>query len=187
MKRPSLLKISLTANVLLLICVLFLVFQTQFFRFHPVHEIPAAFEKELAQLGGMALSSNDVPVGALVIYQNEIIGRGFNTVYRDNNISGHAEINAINDAIQNIGLKDFLELDKSQIVVYTTFEPCEMCKGTMNHYRIKNIKFVKDKPFFSWIKSHAVGLLYELSKKQAGHENLQDTLFLLHPNYPGKD
>jgi len=187
MKKPSLLKVSLTANVLLLFCFLFLIFQTQIFRLFFVQEISPAIEKELAQLGGMALLSEDVPVGALVVYQNKIIGRGFNTVYRDENISGHAEINAINDAIQNTGLENFLGLDKSQIVVYSTFEPCEMCKGTLNHYRISNIKFVKDKTFLRWIKNYWADLHYESSKRQAGNESLQDSLFMLHPAYPGRE
>ena len=187
MKKQAFLNISLAANLLLLICILFLIFQTQVFRIFPKHEIPENFEYELVQLGNKALASEDVPVGALVVYQNEIIGRGFNTVFRDDNISGHAEINAINDAIQNIGLESFLDLNKSQIVVYSTFEPCEMCKGTLNHYRINDVKFMKDKPFLRWVKNHGAAMLYEVSKRQTGKESLQDSLFRLHPQYPGKE
>lgn len=186
MKRPSLLKISLVANLLLLICLLFLIFQTQIFRVSPVREITPEYEKELVYLAKAALLSEDVPVGALVIYQNEIIGRGFNTVYRDDNISGHAEINAINNAIENIGLDKFLNLDRKKLSILSTFEPCEMCKGAMNHYRLKNVKFIKDKPFSKWIKNHAAGIFYETSKQQLGNVNIQDSLFRLHPRFPGK-
>lgn len=187
MKRPTLLRLSLAANLLLLISILFLIFQTQVFRIFPKHEIPKSFESELRSLASMALIAEDVPVGSLLTVNGRIIGRGYNTVVRDGNIAGHAEINAINDAIQNIGLENFLDLDKSQIVVYSTFEPCEMCKGTMNHYRINNVKFLKDKSFLRWIKNHGAALLYEVSKKQTGKESLQDSLFRLHPAYPGNE
>ncbi len=186
MKPQRLFKTSLSLNVFLIVLVLFIVFQTQLFRLFPVQDIPVDIEIELQIQGTNALSSQDVPVGTVVLFENEVIGRGFNTVYRDTNIAAHAEINAINNAIKNIGLKEFLKSDRSKITVISTYEPCEMCKGMLNHYRINNVLFLKDKSYYRWLKNYAAGLKYEFSKRKAGREKLQDSLFLLHPDYPGR-
>lgn len=171
---------------MLLIIFAFLVSKTQLFRFSPREHIPNEIENELIKLGETALLSKDVPVGAVVVFDGEIIGRGFNTVFRDGNIAGHAEINAINEAIKLLGIDTFLELDNSKLTVYSTYEPCEMCKGTLVHYRINNVKFVKDKSFLRWLKNDRAAIIYELNKKQAGEESIQDSLFRLHPAYPGR-
>jgi len=178
--------VSVAGNLFLLALFAFLVFKTQLFRFYPVEQIPTEIENELINLGKAALLSNDVPVGSVVVYDGEIIGRGFNTVFSDGNIAGHAEINALNDAIKLHGIDVFLELDKSKLTVYSTYEPCEMCKGTLVHYRINNVKFLKDKGFLRWLKNDRAGIIYELHKKQAGDESIQDSLFRLHPAYPGR-
>lgn len=187
MNTKSWFKILLVFSFLLLFISLFIVFQNQFFRFHRHQPIPKVFEQELVKLGAEAIESQDVPVGALVVYSDEIIGRGFNTVIRDGNIAGHAEVNALNNAIQNMGYEAFMALDKSHLTIYSTYEPCQMCKGTMIHYRISKTMFMKDKSFFRWLKNDGAALIYELSKRQAGREKLQDSLFLLHPDYPGEE
>ncbi len=187
MKLKLHLKISYIFNIILFLVLTFLLFQTQLFRFYPVQELPAEIEKELAINGSMALLSEDVPVGALLTYKDKIIGSGYNTVFRDGNIAGHAEINAINDAIAKIGIEEFLDLDRSKLEIISTFEPCEMCRGALIHYRINNVKFLKDKPSLRWLKSDRAEMMYEIHKKQAGRENTQDSLFLLHPRYPGGD
>jgi tRNA(Arg) A34 adenosine deaminase TadA len=180
-------KLLLTFSIILILVLAFLILQTQLFRFYPVQVISAGYEKELVRNGAKSLLSEDVPVGAMVIYQDKIIGRGYNTVYRDGNIAGHAEINALNDAVSTIGMETFMELDRSDMVVYSTYEPCEMCKGTLVHYRINQVKFLKDKSLSRWLKNDRAGMIYELSKRQAGSEHIQDSLFLLHPRYPGSE
>lgn len=187
MKTKKFLKLSLTGIGLLLIVLTFFIFQTQVFRIFPKHEISKNFENELIRLGSEALASDDVPVGALVVVNGKIVGRGFNTVIRDANVAGHAEINAINDAIRIMGLQDFLGNDREKIVLYTTYEPCEMCKGTLNHYRIRQVKFIKDKSLLRWIKNQWAALSYEFAKRKVGNEALQDSLFLLHPKFPGTE
>jgi len=186
MKLKILLKVSFILNIVFICLLIFLLIQTQLFRFFPKHRAFDSIVNELVMAGGKALASEDVPVGAIIVYQDEVIGRGFNTVFRDGNIAGHAEINAVNDAISNMGVEAFLELDRSKINVISTYEPCEMCRGMLVHYRIRNVKFLKDKTFQQWIKSDRAGIIYELNKRQTGNENIQDSLFLLHPRYPGK-
>jgi len=117
---------------------LLLIFQSQFYGFKTAVKIPDHIKKELFQLGEKALQSKDVPIASVLTYEGKIIGRGYNTVKRDSNIGGHAEINAISDAYKRYGER-FSKLDRDKLVLYSTFEPCEMCKGAMIHYNIKKM------------------------------------------------
>jgi len=134
----------------------------------------------------VALKNGDVPVGAVLVYKDSIIGRGFNTVVDYNNLTGHAEINAINEAVVKMGMKVFNDLDRKYLELYTTYEPCEMCKGTIMHYNIKKVHFMKSKSLFHWWKKQLKSVFYEVRKQKAIGEEIQDSLFLLHPDYPGR-
>lgn len=158
-------------------------FETEIDSIRPSTTLPAGQTKEITRLALRALPSKDVPVGALVLYDSKIIGRGFNTVRRDNNLAGHAEINALNDAVATVGLEKFHKLDRGKLVVVTSFEPCEMCKGTMVHYNIRKIVVMKDKSLWHWWSRDLRSFWYELDKKQTGQGDLQDSLFMLHPDY----
>ena len=76
---------------------------------------------EAINMAKVGFASNEVPVGAIVVHNGEIIGRGFNQVITKNSVSSHAEINAINYAsqyLENYRLKD--------CDIYVTLEPCHM-------------------------------------------------------------
>ena len=81
-----------------------------------------------------ALKLNEVPVGAIIVKENSIIGRGFNQVENLNDSTAHAEIIAISSAANTYG--DW-RLDNCSI--YITKEPCFMCFGAIINARIKNI------------------------------------------------
>jgi tRNA(adenine34) deaminase len=162
------------------------VLQTRFFQLKPKAEISPAQKKEVINLAAESLESLDVPVGALLLYENTIIGRGYNTVRLDSNVAGHAEINAINDAVKKIGLKAFANLDRDELILYSTFEPCEMCKGMILHYNIEKVRFMKDKSPMYWNKVQLKSLDYELHKRRVSGEKSQDSLFNLHPEFPGR-
>ena len=66
------------------------------------------------------------PFGAVIVKDGEIIGKGHNTVIRDNDPTCHGEINAIKNACKNIGSHDL-----SGAQIYTTAEPCPMCMGAI--------------------------------------------------------
>lgn len=83
-----------------------------------------------------ALSTNEVPVGAIVVLDNQIIGRGFNQMRQSNSVSSHAEINAINNAGKY--LKNY-RLNNCDL--YVTVEPCYMCCMALVHARIKKLYF----------------------------------------------
>ena len=79
---------------------------------------------------------DDVPVGALVVKNGEIISTGFNTKEHDNDITSHSEIIALKKASQILGN---WRLDGCDI--YVTLEPCPMCAWAILQSRIKNIYF----------------------------------------------
>ena len=79
---------------------------------------------------------DDVPVGALVVKNGEIISTGFNTKEHDNDITSHSEITALKKASQILGN---WRLDGCDI--YVTLEPCPMCAWAILQSRIKNIYF----------------------------------------------
>jgi len=79
---------------------------------------------------------DDVPVGALVVKNGEIISTGFNTKEHDNDITSHSEIIALRKASQILGN---WRLDGCDI--YVTLEPCPMCAWAILQSRIKNIYF----------------------------------------------
>lgn len=73
-----------------------------------------------------SFSYNEIPVGAIVVYENEIIGRGFNQKEHLQNATRHAEIIAIEQACEHLGS---WRLD--QCTLYVTLEPCIMCSGAI--------------------------------------------------------
>lgn len=83
---------------------------------------------ELAQQGA---AQKEVPVGAIVVFQDQIIGRGYNAPISRHDPSAHAEIQAIRDASQRIGNYRLVDCE-----LYVTLEPCTMCAGAIMHARI---------------------------------------------------
>ncbi|MDG2091628.1 MAG: tRNA adenosine(34) deaminase TadA [SAR86 cluster bacterium] len=83
-----------------------------------------------------ALALNEVPVGAIVVKGNKIIGKGYNSVIRDNSVTAHAEINAINEASKMINNYRLVNCD-----LYVTLEPCHMCAKAIVDARIDSLYF----------------------------------------------
>jgi tRNA(adenine34) deaminase len=100
-----------------------------------------------------ALLEDEVPVGAVVVLNNRIIGRGYNQVERLKDATAHAEMIALTAASNNIGNWRLSECD-----IYVTLEPCIMCTGAMLSSRIKNLFFAAFDPKFG-----ACGSIYNLA------------------------
>jgi tRNA(Arg) A34 adenosine deaminase TadA len=158
-------------------------FRSQFFYFRTNENLSEHQRKILLAEASSSLMSEDVPVGALLLFNDSIIGEGYNTVYRDSNAGGHAEINAISSAIQKIGFSAFSKLDRKKLVLVSTFEPCMMCKGAIMEYNIKQLYFLKGKGLLHWLKEDIKQIRYEWNKRQSDGSELQDSLFMLHPKY----
>jgi len=150
----------------------------------PSEEISPDVLDTLRALGNRALESNDVPVGAVVLYGDHIVGRGYNTVHRDLFAGGHAEIEALSDAIRRLGLESFQALNRDSVLLITTFEPCLMCRGAILEYKIKDVVFLKGKPALSWLREDLRTFRYSWTRKQGGSPSLQDSLFRKHPLFP---
>jgi tRNA(adenine34) deaminase len=83
-----------------------------------------------------AAQQGEVPVGAVVVYEGKIIGRGANSVIRLKDPTAHAEIMAIRQAAQYLGN---YRLPGAELFV--TLEPCLMCAGAIQHARIRRVVF----------------------------------------------
>jgi tRNA(Arg) A34 adenosine deaminase TadA len=99
----------------------------------------------LITLQDMAAEMGEYPVSALVIYKDSIIGAGINTFRNLNEPMGHAEINAIEDVFQSMHYFDFRALSRDSLVLVTSYEPCQMCKGVINHLDIRKVYYLQPK------------------------------------------
>lgn len=140
----------------------------------------------LKQLGDSALQTNDVPVAAVILYNNEIISTGYNTVLRNQNIAAHAEINAINNLIHRIGA-DSLRHITSSLTLVSSWEPCTMCMGAVIESGIKQVIILKPKSFLHKLKEEKNRFLYQLHKKTVPNDTLQIHLFRKHPLFGEQD
>ena len=87
-------------------------------------------------LAEQAAALEEVPIGAVVFYNDEVVGEGFNTKETTNNPTAHAEINAIVDASKQLGR---WRLHGCTLAV--TLEPCPMCAGAIVNARLDRIIF----------------------------------------------
>ena len=168
-----------------ILLILLVIFNNRIFQILPSEKINNSEESSILQQASKALEHMDVPVGSLILFNGSIIGQGYNTVKSKHNIAGHAAINAINDAVKKIGLPQFNELGRDKLILVTTLEPCEMCKGAIIHYNIRHVYFMKDKSPLHWNKKQLKSLRYEWNKRKIDGEQKQDSLFHLLPEYPG--
>lgn len=100
---------------------------------------------ELAQL---AEQQEEVPVGAVLVYQGEAIGEGWNQPIASKDPTSHAEINALRQASQNT--QNYRLVDTT---LYVTLEPCAMCLGAMLQARVKRLVFGAYDPRAGAVKS----------------------------------
>lgn len=87
-------------------------------------------------LAGDARSAGEVPVGAVVVRDGNIVGRGYNRPISSHDPSGHAEILALRDAAASLQNYRLAGCD-----LYVTLEPCVMCAGAIMHARIARVVF----------------------------------------------
>lgn len=94
------------------------------------------FMREALNLAQAAWAAGEVPVGAIVVQDSVIIGRGFNRPISGHDPSAHAEIQALRDAAQRLG-----NYRLPGCTLYVTLEPCAMCAGAILHARIARVVY----------------------------------------------
>jgi tRNA(adenine34) deaminase len=99
-----------------------------------------------------AAHAGEVPVGAIVLLNGEVIGRGQNRVLRDSDPTAHAEIVAMRAAAHHLGNYRLTGCE-----LYVTLEPCAMCAGAMIHARIQRLTYATPDP-----KAGAAGSVLEV-------------------------
>ena len=104
-------------------------------------ETKLKYMSEALNLAKKAREKGEVPVGAVVVFENRIIGRGYNRREQLQSALAHAEIMAITEASKEIGS---WRLENCEL--YVTLEPCVMCSGAILQSRIKKLIFGADDP-----------------------------------------
>jgi tRNA(adenine34) deaminase len=117
--------------------------------------------QQALNLASHAESCNEVPVGAVVVYKDQMIGRGWNQPIANVDPTAHAEIIALREA--GAHLNNYRLVDTT---LYVTLEPCLMCIGAMLHARIKRLVFGACDPKSGAIKS----VFNVLDNKQLNHK-----------------
>ena len=110
-----------------------------------------------------ALEDNEVPVGAVVVKDNKIIGRGYNQVERLKDATAHAEMIALTAAANHLG-----EWRLEKCSVYVTLEPCIMCTGALLASRINTLYFAAYDAKFG-----ACGSVYNLAANGKTNHSLK--------------
>ena len=103
------------------------------------------FMRKALQEAQLAFEEDEVPIGAVVVAENKVIGRGHNQVERLRDATAHAEMLAITAASDYLGSK-FL----TECTIFVTVEPCAMCAGALRWVRAKRIVFGASEPKFGY-------------------------------------
>ena len=94
------------------------------------------FMQEALELARQAAASGEVPVGAIVVIEGQVAGRGANSPIAKNDPTAHAEMLALREAAQAVG-----NYRLADATLYVTLEPCVMCAGALVAARVKRLVF----------------------------------------------
>jgi tRNA(adenine34) deaminase len=114
--------------------------------------IDTNFMQQALDLAAQAAAAGEVPVGAVVVHEGQVVGRGFNQPISCADPTAHAEIMALRDAGRALGNYRLVNCD-----LYVTLEPCVMCSGAIMHARIRRVVFGAPDP-----KTGACGSVVDL-------------------------
>jgi len=116
--------------------------------------------EEALRCAQRALEAGEVPVGAVVVCEGRVVGRGWNRNISDSDPTAHAEVMALREAGATVGNHRLGECN-----LFVTIEPCAMCAGAMIHARIKRLIYGANDP-----KAGAVGSVMQvLNHPQMNH------------------
>jgi tRNA(adenine34) deaminase len=110
------------------------------------------FMREALALAKLAAEAGEVPVGAVLVREGAVVGRGYNRPVSGRDPTAHAEVVALRDAAEQIGNYRLGECE-----LYVTLEPCAMCAGAIMHARVSRVVYGAADP-----KSGACGSVVDL-------------------------
>jgi tRNA(adenine34) deaminase len=117
--------------------------------------------EEALRAAARALDIGEVPVGAIVVCDGRVVGRGWNRNIQEKDPTAHAEMIALREAGANVGNHRLSGCD-----LFVTIEPCAMCSGALVHARIKRLVYGADDP-----KAGAVhSVMQVLNHPQLNHQ-----------------
>ena len=116
-----------------------------------------------------AYEADEVPIGAAIVFDNEIISKGRNRIIEKKDPTAHAEILAIQAAAKKIKNERLVDCH-----LFTTLEPCAMCSGAVILARIKSVFFLA--------KERKLPALRDILEKK-GHNHYPQALYNPHPKY----
>lgn len=146
-----------------------------------VLELTDEYWMQLAyEQAAIAASKEEIPVGAIIVSQNKVIGAGYNAPISLNDPTAHAEVQALRQACLNLNNYRLPE----DAVLYVTLEPCTMCVGALIHARISKVIFGATEPkagslvsarklfetgYYNHVFEYQAGCLQEQCSQQLSH------------------
>ncbi|WP_073184804.1 nucleoside deaminase [Anaerosphaera aminiphila] len=118
------------------------------------------FMSEALKLAEISYKNNDVPIGAVVVLNNEIVGSGYNRKELLKDASEHAEIMALKNAAKHL---ETYHLEDCEMFV--TLEPCAMCAGAIINFRLKKVYIGAKNPRFGCCGSNLNLLSHDFNHK----------------------
>ncbi|MDP2807255.1 MAG: tRNA adenosine(34) deaminase TadA [bacterium] len=128
-----------------------------------------SYMRRALKLAHKAALNSEVPVGAVVVYGNKIVGRGWNQVETRKDASRHAEIIALKQAAKKLG-----RWRLTGCTLYVTLEPCAMCAGAMVLARIDRLVFAASDP-----KAGACGSVFNIVEDTSLNHRIKVDMGLL--------
>ncbi|NUY56239.1 tRNA-specific adenosine deaminase [Salinivibrio sp. MA351] len=125
-----------------------------------IHDV---YMRQAITLADNAEQEGEVPVGAVVVYQGEVVGTGWNRTITQHDATAHAEVMALRQAGQVLGNYRLLDAD-----LYVTLEPCPMCAAAMVHGRVRKVYFGAPDP-----KTGAAGSVMNLLSYEEVNHHVQ--------------
>lgn len=105
------------------------------------------FMQKALQQAEMAYEEGEIPIGAIVVHENKIIGKGYNQTEKLVDVTAHAEMLAITSAEQYLSSKYL-----NECTLYVTIEPCVMCAGAIQWARFSKVVFGAEEPKSGYTK-----------------------------------
>jgi len=117
------------------------------------------------ELARQAEAGGEVPVGAVLVKEDQVVGEGWNAPIGEHDPTAHAEIRALRSAANRLG--NYRLLDTT---LYVTLEPCVMCAGAIIHARVKRVVYGATDP-----KTGAAGSVFNILNSELHNHRVQIT------------